>query len=46
MVMEADRLLEGAIDLHCHGYPELSFDVRMRVEDLEAAQLAAASPCT
>jgi len=38
---EADQLLEGAIDLHCHGYPEVSFDVMMRVEDLEAAQLAA-----
>lgn len=41
MEMEADRLLQGAIDLHCHGYPEVSFDVKMRVEDLEAAQLAA-----
>jgi len=41
MRSQADRLLEGAIDLHCHGYPEISFDVRMRVEDLEAAQLAA-----
>jgi hypothetical protein len=29
------------MDLHCHGYPEISFDVKMRVEDLEAAQLAA-----
>jgi hypothetical protein len=41
MISEADRLLEGAMDLHCHGYPEISFDVKMRVEDLEAAQLAA-----
>jgi hypothetical protein len=41
MISEADRLLEGAIDLHCHGYPEISFDVKMRVEDVEAAQLAA-----
>ncbi len=41
MITQADRLLEGAIDLHCHGYPEISFDVKMRVEDLEAAQLAA-----
>jgi hypothetical protein len=41
MRSEADRLLEGAIDLHCHGYPEISFDLKMRVEDLEAAQLAA-----
>lgn len=41
MITQADRLLEGAIDLHCHGYPEISFDVKMRVDDLEAAQLAA-----
>jgi hypothetical protein len=41
MRSEPDRLLEGAIDLHCHGYPEISFDVKTRVEDLEAAQLAA-----
>lgn len=38
MITQADRLLEGAIDLHCHGYPEISLDVKMRVEDLEAAQ--------
>ena len=41
MRSEPDRLLEGAVDLHCHGYPEISFGVKMRVEDLEAAQLAA-----
>jgi len=41
MITQADQLLEGAIDLHCHGYPEISLDVKMRVEDLEAAQLAA-----
>ncbi len=41
MEMEADRLLEGSIDTHCHGYPEISFDVKMRVEDLEALRLAA-----
>lgn len=39
--MQADELLEGAVDLHCHGYPEISFDVKMRVEDLEAIQMAA-----
>ncbi|HOG15706.1 MAG TPA: DUF6282 family protein [Syntrophales bacterium] len=39
--MEADRLLEGSIDTHCHGYPEISYDVKMRVEDLEAFRLAA-----
>jgi len=41
MISSADRLLEGAIDLHCHGYPEICFEVKMRAEDLEAAQLAA-----
>lgn len=41
MISKPDQLLEGAMDLHCHGYPEISFDVKMRVEDLEAAQLAA-----
>jgi len=41
MITQADQLLEGAIDLHCHGYPEISFDCKMRVEDLDAAQLAA-----
>jgi hypothetical protein len=43
MKSQADQLLEGAIDLHCHGYPEISPDVKMRVEDLEAARLAAAA---
>jgi hypothetical protein len=41
MITEADRLLEGAVDTHCHGYPEISFDVKMRTEDLEAFRLAA-----
>jgi hypothetical protein len=41
MVSDADRLLEGAIDTHCHGYPEISFEVKMRAEDLEAFRLAA-----
>ena len=39
--MEADRLLEGSIDVHCHCYPEISFDVKMRVEDVDAYRLAA-----
>ena len=43
MMSQADQLLEGAIDLHCHGYPEITVDVKMRVEDLEAARLAAAA---
>lgn len=40
MISQSDKLLEGAIDMHCHGYPEVSFDCKMRVEDLEAAKLA------
>jgi len=39
--IEADRLLEGSIDTHCHGYPEISFDVKMRMEDLDGIRLAA-----
>ncbi len=35
-----DRLLEGAIDLHHHGYPEISFDAKMRLEDVDELRLA------
>ena len=38
--MKADDLLKGAIDLHVHGYPEISFDVHTRVGDYEIARLA------
>lgn len=38
--MLADELLKGAIDLHVHGYPEVAFDVKTRVEDFEIARLA------
>ncbi len=41
MNMQADALLEGSIDLHSHGYPEISPDCQMRVEDVEAIQMAA-----
>jgi hypothetical protein len=41
MLTQPDKLLEGGIDLHCHGYPELSFEVKMRLDDLEALQVAA-----
>lgn len=41
MITQADQLLEGAIDIHSHGYPEITFDVKMRLEDLEVAELAA-----
>ena len=36
---KADDLLLGAIDMHCHGYPELSFDVPNRYTDQESAEL-------
>ncbi len=36
----ADELLRGAIDLHHHGYPEISFDLRTRQSD--EAELRAA----
>lgn len=35
MTMEAEQLLEGSIDTHCHGYPETTFD------NVEALRLAA-----
>jgi hypothetical protein len=36
----ADRLLVGAIDLHHHGYPEISFDARTRNEDQDELAIA------
>ncbi len=35
-----DRLLQGAIDLHAHAYPEFSLRMRGRVHDIEWAELA------
>jgi len=35
-----DELLQNAIDVHCHSYPEISLDLRMRVEDSEAVRIA------
>ena len=32
---KADGLLLGAIDMHCHGYPELSDDVPNRYMEVE-----------
>jgi len=37
-----DELLQNAIDVHCHSYPEISLDLRMRVEDSEAVRIAQA----
>jgi hypothetical protein len=38
--MLADELLKGSIDTHLHGFPEIAFDVGVRVEDYEIARLA------
>lgn len=36
----SDRILKGAIDLHHHGYPEISFDAKMRLEDVDELTIA------
>lgn len=33
-------LLEGAIDMHYHGYPEMTLQVKARVEDAEVLEMA------
>ena len=38
-----DDVLEGAIDLHHHGYPEISLEHRTRDEDAEEIRLARAA---
>jgi len=38
-----DRLLEGAIDTHAHGYPEFTLNMPPRVNDVEWAKLASAA---
>ena len=35
-----DELLKGAIDFHHHGYPEISFEARTRMEDADELSLA------
>ena len=37
-----DRLLQGAIELHAHGYPEFSLRIRGRVDDIEWAEIVRA----
>ena len=39
----ADDLVRGAIDLHHHGYPEISFDHRTRHEDVDELAIARAA---
>jgi hypothetical protein len=36
---KADDLLRGAVDMHFHGYPEISLDAPHRYRDEESAQL-------
>ncbi len=36
----ADELLRGAIDVHHHGYPEISFTLRTRHEDADELRMA------
>jgi hypothetical protein len=36
-----DRLLQNAIDIHCHCFPEFSLDARNRLEDMETVKAAA-----
>ena len=36
----ADELLHGAIDVHHHGYPEVSFDLRTRQDDVDGLRFA------
>jgi len=38
-----DRLLQGAIELHAHAYPEFSLRMRGRVHEIEWAELARAA---
>ena len=33
-------LLDGAIDMHYHGFPEITFEVKARLEDVKALNLA------
>jgi len=35
-----DRLVKGSIDLHHHGYPEISFEAKTRMEDVDEISIA------
>lgn len=37
---EIDELLYDAVDMHVHGYPEITFDCEMRLSDMETLQVA------
>jgi hypothetical protein len=36
----SDKLVSGAIDIHCHAYPEVSFEVRRTLQDWETIEIA------
>ena len=40
---DVDRAVEGAIDFHHHGYPEISFEQKTRFEDSDALRIASAA---
>lgn len=40
MKTKIDQLLEGAIDLHCHCYPEFNSDFKSRLDDQEMLETA------
>jgi hypothetical protein len=42
-VDQADSLLVGALDIHAHGYPEISLEMGCRVDNLGWAELASAA---
>lgn len=37
---QVSPLLQGAIDMHCHGYPEITLGVKARLNDVETLELA------
>jgi hypothetical protein len=43
MTQLADSLLQNAIDIHCHCYPEFSLESKTRLEDAETISAAAAA---
>lgn len=39
-MINIDELMHGAIDLHCHHYPEISLDLRTRLTDIDCLRMA------
>lgn len=39
----ADKMVEGAIDFHHHGYPEFSFEAKTRLEDVDELKVSRAA---